>query len=148
MLQLVCEIACIFVQRIAMLKGTKLYSIFGNKCPRCHEGEFFEKNNPYTKNFDKMNHYCSSCGENFERETGFYYGAMYVSYAFTVALGVAWFLMLYVFFGFDAMSFLISYSVLLIVLLPWIFRTSRLIWINFFTKYNKDAAGTAQRKVA
>lgn len=136
------------MEGMAMLKGTKLYSIFGNKCPRCHEGDFFEKSNPYTKDFDKMNHYCNSCGENFERETGFYYGAMYVSYAFTVALGVAWFLFLYILFGFDALTFLISYSVLLIVLLPWIFRTSRLIWINFFTKYKKEAAGTEPRKVA
>lgn len=26
-----------------MLKGTKLYSILFNKCPRCQEGDFFEK---------------------------------------------------------------------------------------------------------
>jgi len=129
-----------------MLKGTKLYSIFGNKCPRCHEGDFFEKSTPYSKDFDKMNHHCPSCGENFERETGFYYGAMYVSYGFTVALGVAWFLFYYVVFGFEALPFLISYSVLLIILLPWIFRTSRLIWINFFVKYRKPTLESMDRK--
>ena len=32
------------------------------------------------KNFDKMHKRCSHCDEDFEREPGFYFGAMYTSY--------------------------------------------------------------------
>ena len=69
------------------MKGTKLYSIFKGKCPRCHEGDFFVEKHPYK--LSKMAHIhkaCSVCGENFEREPGFYFGAAYVSYGLTVAL--------------------------------------------------------------
>ena len=36
-----------------------------------------------------MHKECAACGEDFEREPGFYFGAAYVSYALTVALWVA-----------------------------------------------------------
>ena len=36
-------------------KETIAYSIINSKCPQCHEGDFFETNNPYNlKKFDKM----------------------------------------------------------------------------------------------
>jgi uncharacterized protein (DUF983 family) len=121
-----------------MIKGTKLYSILGNKCPRCHEGDFFITKNPYNlKKFDKMRERCSVCSEKFDKEPGFFYGAMYVNYALTVALGVGWFILIYLLYGFDPMIYVVSFSIVLIVTLPWMFRTGRLVWINFFVKYKK-----------
>ena len=121
-----------------MLKGTKLYSIFKNRCPHCQEGHFFLLDNPYKKlgQFDKQHKHCKVCNENFEREVGFYYGAMYVNYGITVILGLIWFSLFYFFIGFSAMIFLLSFSALLLVLLPWVFRTGRLLWINLFVKYD------------
>lgn len=119
-------------------KQSLFYSIFNNKCPRCHKGNFFINNNPYNlKQFDKMHHHCEVCNENFERETGFYYGAMYVSYALTVAFGVGLFLLVSVLLGFDAISFLITFAILQVILMPVFFRLSRLIWINFFVRYKE-----------
>jgi hypothetical protein len=70
-----------------MIKGTKLYSILGNKCPRCHEGDFFMTKNPYNlKKFDKMHERCSVCSEKFDKEPRFFYVAMQVNYALTVAV--------------------------------------------------------------
>lgn len=121
-----------------MLKGTKLYSILANKCPRCQEGDFFVTRNPYQlRKFDQMHEKCPCCHESYEREIGFYYGAMYVNYALTVAMAVGWFLIIYMIFGFEPLIYTISYTVLLVVLLPWTYRTGRLIWINFFVKYRK-----------
>lgn len=120
-----------------MFKGTKLYSIFNNKCPKCQQGNFFVHNNPYKlKEFDKMHHSCPVCKESFEKEPGFYYGAMYVNYGITVAIGVAWFLINYILFNFNALFYAVSFAIILIVLLPWVFRTGRLTWINLFVKYN------------
>jgi hypothetical protein len=122
-----------------MLKGTKLYSIVANKCPRCHEGDFFIYKNPYNlKKFDKMNDSCLVCNESFEKEPGFYQGAMYVNYALSIAAGVAWFILVYIFYGFDPAIFVISFTIVLVLLLPLMFRIGRLLWINFFVKYTKD----------
>jgi uncharacterized protein (DUF983 family) len=115
---------------------TKLYSIVNAKCPKCHEGDFFETSNPYNlKKFDKMHKNCKVCNEDFEREPGFYYGAMYVSYAITVAFGVALYVAMCVVFGFGDMTYLITFASLQLLLMPIFYRTSRLIWANMFIKY-------------
>jgi len=130
------------------MKGKKLYSIFTFTCPRCHEGKLFKHKGTYAKGFTELNKKCSVCGEDFEREPGFYFGAAYVSYALTVALWVALYVALTVFdslgimeFSFfdDGLLFLLSGILLLIVLLPYIYRFSRSIWINFFVHYRDDA---------
>lgn len=131
---------------VMSFKQSLLYSIVNNKCPRCHEGSFFITNNPYDlKKFDKMNHRCPVCNENFERETGFYYGAMYVSYGLTVAFGVGLFLLMSVLMGFDAITYLITFAILQVLLMPLFYRTARLVWINIFVRYKETENG--QKKV-
>jgi uncharacterized protein (DUF983 family) len=118
---------------------TKLYSVLNNKCPHCHKGNFFESNNPYDlKNFGKMYSKCSVCKEDFRREPGYYFGASYVSYALTVGFGIALYVLLAVIFDMEAISFLITFSILLLVLLPVFYRSARLIWINLFVRYEKE----------
>jgi uncharacterized protein (DUF983 family) len=126
-------------------KDTKAYSVLANKCPHCHEGNFFKDNNPYNlKVWWHMNPKCPVCGEDFKRETGFYFGAVYVSYALTVAFGLALFALLCVAFSMEIVPFLVVFSVFLIVLLPVFYRLARLIWINIFVKYkgSKDKGGS------
>jgi uncharacterized protein (DUF983 family) len=119
-------------------KQSPFYSILNNKCPHCHKGNFFETNNAYNlKNFASMNKRCLSCNEDFRREPGYYFGATYVSYALTVAFGLALFLLLCVVIKMDVISYLIIFSILLIVLLPIIYRLARLTWINLFVKFKK-----------
>ena len=120
--------------------GSAAYSIVNNKCPRCHKGNFFVNNNPYIlKRFDAMNKNCPVCNEDFERETGYYYGAMFVSYGLTVSFGLTVFLIMCVVFNFEAMTFLIVFAILQVLLMPVFYRTSRLIWINIFVHYKKLA---------
>lgn len=122
-----------------MLKETRLYSIFYNKCPRCHKGDFFKKSNPYNlTEFSDMHEHCSECDESFVRETGYYYGAMYVSYGLDIGLGIGMFLVMVVLLDLDVLTFLFSYIGAVLLFFPWIFRTSRLIWINLFVKYKPD----------
>jgi uncharacterized protein (DUF983 family) len=121
-----------------MFSQTRLYSIFFNKCPRCHKGQFFKSNHSYQlKQFDKMNDECSQCGENFNRETGFYFGAMYVSYGLAVIIGLVMFLIMVLLLKTEVFTFLITYSIIILLLSPWIFRKSRLTWINLFVGYKK-----------
>ena len=119
-------------------RETKLYSILANKCPQCHQGNFFETNNPYNlKKFAQMNSNCSVCKEDFKRETGFYFGAAYVSYGLTVGFGIGLYVLLSVWGNVDTVPFLIIFSTLLIVLLPLFFRYSRIIWIHLFVRPKK-----------
>lgn len=121
-----------------MLEGTKLYSIIHNKCPKCHQGDFFVTKSPYTKDFIKMHEKCSHCGENFNKEPGFFYGAMYVSYGVNVALGIGLFILMVVIFNAGLLTYLFSFLGLVLVLFPFIMRLSRLIYINFFISYDSS----------
>ncbi len=125
-----------------MLKGTKLYSILFNKCPRCHEGDFFETRSAYNlKKFDKMHKQCSHCGEDFEREPGFYFGAMYISYALYVALIITSFVGFVVILDGDEIRLLYFLIPTLVLVMPLFFRLGRRVWINIFVKYQPKKAG-------
>lgn len=121
-----------------MFKNTKLYSILNNKCPKCHQGDFFVYKNPFRKDFAKMHDNCSHCGELFNMEVGFYYGAMYVSYGLNIALGVGMFLLLVLLLKLDVLIYLFSFFGVVVVLFPWIMRISRLIYINLFVKFDSS----------
>ena len=87
----------IFTKMIA-----KLYSIFNHKCPRCLEGDIYANKSSYDlKNITNMNHSCDKCELDFEREPGYYYGAMYVSYALTVAFSISTLVAWWVLIGFS-----------------------------------------------
>jgi len=119
-------------------KGTKLYSIINNKCPKCNEGHFFEDNNPlHLKKVLKMNTYCPKCGFKYEIEPAFYYGAMYVSYALTVAMSIITFIIMY-FLGLNLLTIFIGIFVMLVVFTPITLRIARLIYGNIFIHYDPN----------
>ena len=122
---------------------TKLFSILNNKCPRCHQGDFFQTNNPYDlKKFSRMNDRCAVCNEDFRKEPGYYFGASYVSYALTVAAGIGLYLLLVVLLDVETIAFLIIFSLFLLALLPILYRLARLIWINLFVSYHPNSKKT------
>ncbi len=121
-------------------KGKKSYSIIHLKCPRCQEGDLFMVKNPYRlKYLDKMPHYCIKCGEDLQREVGFYYGAMMISHATTTVIAVIVHITVFHFYGWSILPNLSSLLIILIVSFPVVFRSSRAIWINFFTKYDSNS---------
>ncbi len=122
-------------------KGTKLYSIFNNKCPKCNEGDFFiEKNLFNIKNMLKLHKTCSHCNLKYLMEPSFFYGAMYVNYGITVALSVITFVIATVLFNSTmTQGFIALISVLVLTAIPTI-RLSRIIWINMFVEYDEDSS--------
>jgi len=123
-----------------MRKGTKLYSILFNKCPRCQEGDFFKRQNAFNlKTFDQMHKKCPVCGEDYEPEPGFYFGAMYVSYALYVAFTISVFVPFVLLLELDVVTFLYVLLPGIVLLTPLFFRLARRIWINFFVTYRPDA---------
>src|SRR5690242_16355979 len=118
----------------------KLYSVVNNVCPKCHKGPVFQGNNPYNlKRFDKMNPACPCCGETYIKEPGYFYGAMIVSYMLNGALFIFTFLGIYIPFDLDAIHYIVSMSVVIIILSPLTFRLARLVWLNVFIHYDPIA---------
>lgn len=84
---------------------------------------------------------CSHCGQVYQLEPSFFYGAMYVNYGLTVAIGVAVYVAMRVLGGEWALhEYLIGIIGALIVLAPLTFRLGRSVWINFFIKYDPQKA--------
>jgi len=57
------------------------------RCPRCAAGKLYRK--PF-----QMNQHCAHCGLKFEREQGYFVGAIYINYAATIAIAVPGFFLL------------------------------------------------------
>ncbi len=118
-------------------KGAKLYSIFNNKCPKCQEGDFFVNKTPFKfKNNLKIYERCPNCDLKYMIEPSFFYGAMYISYALTVAFSVAIFIIGY-WLNLSLISRLIAIVAVLILMTPITMRLSRLIYINMFINYKQ-----------
>ena len=84
-----------------------------------------------------MHEKCSRCDLSFEQEPGYYFGAMYVSYAINVAIMVSVWVAFLVIEGSDFhVWWMIGVAVVLgLMLTPLTFRLSRLGWINFFIRF-------------
>ena len=97
------------------------------RCPRCGKDKVFPKSILSLKRFADTQYACQSCKLSYEPEPGFFFGAMYWSYAIMVALIVnlsiiTWYLGL-----FDYAVFIIP--AVIILLLPIIFRYSRMLML-------------------
>lgn len=90
-----------------------------------------------------MHEHCPVCNQRYEMEPGFWYGTAYVSYALTVAISTSTFVAWLVLIGISTDDNRIFWwlginAVLLVILQPWIMRLSRVIYIRFFVRYDKD----------
>ncbi|MDQ3291602.1 MAG: DUF983 domain-containing protein [Bacteroidota bacterium] len=117
-------------------KPSWLYSVITAKCPRCREANMFPPGTLYSTRFADMYKHCSCCGQSFEPEPGYYYGAMYVSFGFSTGIFLTVLFVLSLFVKELTLGMvMIAIAVIVIGLLPIMFRLSRSIWINIFIRY-------------
>ena len=115
---------------------SKLYSIFSNKCPRCHEGNFFKYKISFNpKKISTIHNSCSKCNLKYMMEPSFYFGAMYINYAITVLLFVSIFIITKVILDLSIIQSFASIIAITLILSPVSLRLSRIIWINLFVSY-------------
>ena len=107
-------------------------AILTEKCPHCRQGNLFA-GRPYDiGKFYRMHRHCPACGQLLEPEPGFYFGAMFVAYGMLVLMsGFTWLLLFFLFHPPFAM-YVIVILVLNILLLPFIFRYSRTLFLFGF----------------
>lgn len=127
------------------LKGTKLYSILNFKCPYCHEGQFF-KAHPYNlRRAGDLLERCPVCQRKYSIEPGFYYGAMYVSYAMTVAVAVSIWMAILVLAPDMSLDRQVGLIATVIVLgAPLFYALSKITWANMFFDYKGPQAAEEQ----
>lgn len=118
---------------------SRISSIFNMTCPKCRKSKLFESPFKVTHPL-AMNKKCPVCGQRFEPEPGFYYGAMFISYIFMgfISLGLAGLMVFYFNFSIE-LAFTILIAALALIFL-WNLRFSRSIWIHLIVKYDPRTA--------
>lgn len=102
----------------------RLAALVRGRCPRCGRGAIFRTR--WTTHA-----VCPVCGLRFEREAGYFTGAMYVSYA--LAVPVMALCTTLVLIAAPRLSFEATAGVAALLFLPFvplIFRCSRILWIH------------------
>jgi uncharacterized protein (DUF983 family) len=119
-----------------------VHSAVTMRCPACRQGHLYKVKIP--SNFNEladMNEHCEVCGQATQFEPGFYYGAMYVAYALTVAIFVTVWVAYTVLVGsvFDSVWTFITIDFLVtLLMMPVTFRLARSVWAHMFIKYKKE----------
>lgn len=112
-------------------------SIYNYKCPRCRKGDLFVSPFEFSKPLN-MNEKCSHCEQNFEPEPGYYFGAMFISYGWTV-----WLILAIVGFCMMVLDWSVEASFALVIFVSaisyfFIARISRSMYIHLDVKFDKN----------
>ncbi|UKT65594.1 DUF983 domain-containing protein [Pedobacter mucosus] len=115
---------------------SKFQAFIQCKCPRCRKGDIFT-GSAYAIRLQKTNIHCPHCNLKFEREPGFFYVAMFVSYAMNVAEIISISVASYV-LGLPLVYENLWYFVSLIlagvlILSPINYRYSRVVLLHYLT---------------
>ncbi|MCI0380351.1 MAG: hypothetical protein L0215_22430 [Gemmataceae bacterium] len=103
----------------------RLRGIWRKRCPRCLDGPIYEHGS-------KMNARCPVCDLMFERELGYFLGAMYVSYALAAMFLGTFMLVVYSLFPeLDLGYTVLIAGALFLPFVPAVTRYARVIWIYF-----------------
>jgi uncharacterized protein (DUF983 family) len=118
---------------------TRLQAILQHRCPRCREGAIFRCS--LWRGWLAMNERCPVCKLKFEREPGYFLGAMYVSYA----LAIPPFLLLVTIFwrvaGWRYELALLGAFVAYLPFVPMAARLSRVVWMHIDQSFDPEKPG-------
>src|SRR5690606_36217288 len=118
---------------------SKIKAVIASKCPKCRVGHMFV-GSTYGLRKQRMNDVCPHCGFRFEIEPGYFYAAMYVSYALSMAQLVVVGLLTYELTKSESPWLYLAVLVVAIVAAaPFNYRYSRLLLLHYLTpkvKYN------------
>jgi uncharacterized protein (DUF983 family) len=111
--------------RKALARPSLLGAIVRQRCPRCRLGSIF-------CGLFTMNEVCPVCELRFEREQGYFLGAMYFSYPLSVPLLGLFILLGHWLLPDMRIEYIIGLSIFpYIPFTPLVFRYSRVLWLYF-----------------
>ncbi len=92
------------------------------RCPRCGEGSIFQ-------GLFRMHDHCEQCHFNFQREPGYYLGAIYMNYGMTSLISTVSYLIGRFYFQVPALQLVIPLALFCIGFPLIMFRYSRALWL-------------------
>lgn len=103
------------------------------RCPRCHQGKLFTTSAFHLTRFADMPAQCPVCEQTYEPEPGFYFGSMFITFAFNVAtvLGIGM-LIYYLLDNPDTWVYVSIVTGITLLLTPAILRYSRALMLYGF----------------
>ena len=116
-------------------RRSALSSILLQLCPRCRAGRIFRSNVYWGIEwgvywgFPKMNDCCPACGLLFNREPGYFLGAMYISYALGLAVVATFGVIFWVLTSWGFTKVAIWALVCFLPFAPMLTFLSRVLWI-------------------
>src|SRR5690554_3787279 len=104
------------------MNNNRLLAILLCRCPICLRGPVF-------RSLLGMHPDCPHCGIHYERETGYFLNAMF--FAYVIGFLILAPTMLYLYFQqVSTLWFTIVVSAETLLLWPWVFRYSRVLWLH------------------
>lgn len=100
----------------SLLRGLRL------RCPRCGHAPIF-------RGWFRLLAACPLCGLTFEREPGYFVGAIYLNYAATVLIALPGYFVLDHLFGLPLVGQLLLWGTVCVVFPLWFFRYSKSLWL-------------------
>jgi uncharacterized protein (DUF983 family) len=122
------------IQGDGKVRTSRFAAMVRQRCPRCLNGRVY-------RGLLTMNERCPTCGYVFEREQGYFTGAMYTSYLLALPTVFGIFLVLWAFSTktlFAVEILVVVTAVLYLPLVPLVFRYSRVLWMYFDWRYGPD----------
>lgn len=107
-------------------------------CPRCRAGKIFRKS---IWLFPGMYERCPVCGLKFEREAGYFLGAMYIGYGLGVAVLALLTLLVWFVLRWPLLKSLAGGIVLFVPLAPVLTWMARVMWIYLDQAIDPDRSG-------
>ncbi|WP_194774497.1 DUF983 domain-containing protein [Pararhodonellum marinum] len=105
-------------------------AIIQAKCPKCRKGDLFSVPVYSYSKLTQIQSKCPVCQKELVPEPDFYYGAMFISYALSVALFINVMIVLNFFFNDpDLMVYLITVIIANLLLLPLMLRYSKVFYL-------------------
>lgn len=105
--------------------GKRLWAALQQRCPRCGRGSVFATST-------RMNEACPVCRLRFEREEGYFLGAMYFSYFLAVFILGALYAIVQTLLPEWSAEWTVGIAICIFLpFVPMVFRYSRVIWIHF-----------------
>jgi len=113
----------------------EVIDVLNCKCPKCKkENIFSNRGNILLFKMPKMNDRCIECNYKFEKEPGFFFGSMFVSYALGAGQMIISLILFWHYLDLPPIKVFFIIAITSILLSTINFRVSRSIWIHLFYK--------------
>ena len=120
----------------AIFEVSRFSAIMHGLCPRCRQGRIFKRS--IYLGLPGMNERCPVCELKFEREEGYFLGAMYISYALGLPLMAVIVTVFWKTTHWPVQTLIVAAALALLPFAPLLTVLARVMWIHFDRAVDPD----------